>query len=333
MLANSTIKSHIKLSSSGEGGILDKFIELLSKYKIKFTLINGIPLFAVANLASAKGLNTKDFAKNFIKNGKCILGGKFKKLEGAELIVFKTAWEKDKNTPFTRARSLWVCDWKGAYHYLSLGNSTQSKELKNIAADSIESVVTKSINSNNNTSPSVSTTKSNVVPINIKEEKTQEAICLLASYGNRHFKREQLIHNKLADGVNNTARTRRFDLVETKGRYLTVYEIKKDTLTADHIKEVIGDKGYLELATNRYSTKRVKLVFIAERITAAALRLLKECSKVEFISLGSLVSSLVEEIKEEITKESKDGEWYLYKRILPQFEGVLPLPPKLIKAA
>lgn len=109
MLATASIKSLIQAPSSDQE-ILDKFIELFSTYKIRYTIINNQPFFAVSNLASSKGLDTKDFSKNFFKDGKCLLAGKFWKLEGEPLISFKEAWVRDSNYAFSKARALWVCD-------------------------------------------------------------------------------------------------------------------------------------------------------------------------------------------------------------------------------
>lgn len=328
MLATSSIKSLIKpYSKPTEESILNDFINLLDIYKIRYTLINNVPFFAVSNLASCKGLDTKDFSKNFIKEGKCILAGKFKKLEGNELTAFKAAWERDSNIPFSRARSLWVCDWRACFSYLSQGNTNQAKEFQTLGADSVEVIV------GNKVTPLYPTTPNLVLlPTNVTEEQVQEALCSLASYTNRHFKREHTLVNTLADGIDNTAKTRRFDLIEMCGRDLKIYELKKSPLTTDHIKEVIGDKGYLELAASRFPTKRVKLFFVAPSITPAAERLIKQFSKITFIPLSSLVVDLVNEIRDEIRTESKEAEWFLDKKILPQFEKILPLP-KVVKAA
>jgi hypothetical protein len=319
MLATpSSIKELIQAKCpTSELDILNKFVSLLDTYKINYTVIKGVPHFVVSNLARSKGLDPIDFSKNFIKEGKCILGGVFKKIEGDILIKFKEAWIKDNTFQFNQARSLWITDFVGAYHYLSSGNSEQAKDFKDLGANSIETVVRNA-------------TKSNVVPMypketylkavgTLPEELLHDAICALSSYTSRHFKREQIVPNSFND---QSARTRRFDLVEKAGRRVKVYELKANRLTTDHIKDAIGEKGYLELAALKYPKKTIKFYFVAADITPSAQRLLNQMKKIEFVSLPTLVEELVAEIREEF--KSADSEWYLQKEILPKFANVLP---------
>jgi hypothetical protein len=219
MLATSSLKELLKAyTKPTEENILNNFILLLNTYKIRYTLINKVPFFVVANLAQSKGLNTKDFAKNFIQNGKCILAGKFKKLEGKELAAFKSAWAKDNDIGFSKARNLWVCDWRGSYSYLSNGYSNQAKSFQNLGADSVQAIVSKVVPLHPPTP--------NLTPVaslsNYSEDDIQEALCSLASYTNRHFKREHTLFNSLADGVENTAKTRRFDLSDRSSLQTTL---------------------------------------------------------------------------------------------------------------
>jgi hypothetical protein len=331
MLATSSIKSLIAPTCSPtEKDILDKFISLLDTYKVRYTTINGKPFFAVANLCTAKGLNSKDF-KNYLVDGKCVLAGTFTKLEGKDLEQFKQCWERDGNPQFFKARSLWVTNWRGTFSLMSAGASEQAKQFQTLGADSVE-VITSKVTSLHPPAPYLTVVPTHQSPVGVTEEHIQEAICSLASYTNRHFKREHTLVNTLADGIDNTAKTRRFDLIEKCGRSVKIYEMKRQTLTADHVKETIGDKGYLDLAVSRFPNKTVKLFFVANSLTPAAERLIKQFTKIKFIPLSSLVIELVDEIRQEIRGESKEAEWFLDKRILPQFEKVLPLP-KLLSAA
>ena len=326
MLATSSIKDIIQPTCKpSEVDILNKFIDLLETYKINYTVIGGQPHFVVSNLAKSKGISSVDFSKNYFdKNKKCILGGVFKKIQGDDLVKFKQAWVRDNFFQFNKATSLWICDFVGAFNYLTIGYGEQAKDFKELGANSIETVIT---NATNKVTPLHSNQP--YFTVNDSEETLHNAICALSSYTNRHFKREQIIVNSLADGFENVAKTRRFDLVEKSGRYVRVMELKAHPLTTDHIKEAVGDKGYLELAIAKYPKKRVKLVFVAPDITYSAKRLLKQMTKVEFISLNTLVSELVDEVKTEF--KTADSEWYFTKHILPQFSNVLPM--KVLSAA
>lgn len=323
MLATSSvIKSLIQAKCKpSELDILNNFVSLLDTYKINYVRLGDDPHFVVSNLARSKGLDTLDFSKNFIVNGKCTLGGIFKLIKGEELAKFKLAWKEANSFQFTKANSLWICDWLGAFNYLTIGSTQQAKDFKEVGANSVERVIS-------NVFP-LHPSKPHLTVVAPSEEQLHDAICALSAYTNRHFKREQIVVNSFTD---QSAKTRRFDLVEKVGRNVKVIELKAHPLTPDHIKEAIGDKGYLELAMLKYPTKRVKLTFVAPSITKSAERLLNRMTKVEFLSLGNLVADLVSEIRAEF--KDNDSEWYLTKEILPKFSHVLPVNEvKLLKAS
>lgn len=323
MLATSSaIKPLIQTKCKpSELDILNKFVALLDTYKINYVTLGNDPHFVVSNLARSKGLDTVDFSKNFIVNGKCTLGGTFKLIKGEELVKFKQAWKEVNTFQFTKANSLWICDWLGAFNYLTVGTTQQAKDFKEVGANSVEKVIS-------NVFP-LHPSKPHLTVVASSEEQLHDAICALSAYTNRHFKREQIVINSFTD---QSAKTRRFDLVEKVGRNVKVMELKAHPLTTDHIKEAIGDKGYLELAIAKYPTKRVKLTFVAPYITKPAERLLNRMNKVEFLSLSKLVADLVSEIRNEF--KDNDSEWYLHKEILPKFSHVLPIDNiKLLKAS
>lgn len=314
MLATSSaIKSLIQTKCKpSELDILNKFVALLDTYKINYVTLGNDPHFVVSNLARSKGLDTVDFSKNFIVNGKCTLGGTFKLIKGEELVKFKQAWKEVNTFQFTKANSLWICDWLGAFNYLTVGTTQQAKDFKEVGANSVERVIS-------NVFP-LHPSKPHLTVVAPSEEQLHDAICALSAYTNRHFKREQIVINSFTD---QSALTRRFDLVEKVGRNIKIMELKANALTTDHIKEAIGDKGYLELAMLKYPTKRVKMYFVAPSITKSAERLLNRMTKVGFLSLGNLVADLVSEIRTEF--KNNDSEWYLHKEILPKFNHVLPV--------
>lgn len=322
MLATSAIKSLIQAKCKPtELDILNKFVSLLDTYRINYVTLGSDPHFVVSNLARSKGLDTLDFSKNFIVNGKCTLGGTFKLIKGDELVKFKLAWKESNGWTFIKCNSLWITDWLGAFNYLTIGSTQQAKDFKEIGANSVERVINNVI--------SLHPTKPHLTVVPPSEEQLHDAICALSAYTNRHFKREQIVINTFTD---QSARTRRFDLVEKASRNVTVFELKANPLTTDHIKEVIGDKGYLELAMLKYPTKRVKLYFVAPSITKPAERLLNRMTKVKFLSLSNLVADLVSEIRTEF--KNNDSEWYLTKEILPKFSHVLPVNEiKLLQAS
>lgn len=317
MLAtSSTIKSLIQAKCKpSELDILNKFVVLLDTYKINYVTLGKEqqPHFVVSNLARSKGLDSLDFSKNYFDaNKQCTLGGIFRLIKGDELAKFKLAWKEANNWTFTKCNALWICDWLGAFSYLTVGSTQQAKDFKEIGANSVERVI-------NNVIP-LHPSKPHFTVVPPSEEQLHDAICALSAYTSRHFKREQIVVNSFTD---QSARTRRFDLVEKAGRNVTVLELKASPLTTDHIKEVIGDKGYLELAMLKYPTKRVKLYFVAPSITKPAERLLNRMTKVKFLSLSNLVADLVGEIRTEF--KDNDSEWYLTKEILPKFAKVLPV--------
>jgi hypothetical protein len=323
MLATSSLKSIIQPSiKPTQQDILNKFISLLDSYKIHYVLLGKQPHFVVSNLARAKGLDTVDFSKNYMVNGGCILPGEFRLIKGEQLAKFKAAWFESCKYNFTRATSLWITNWEGAFHYLSAGYSEQAKDFKSLGANAIESTVSNVISLEERRQAKLAQSQQQYQT----EEAIHDAICALSSYTNRHFKREQIVINSFTD---QSARTRRFDLVETKGRVVSVFELKPNTLTTDHIKEAIGDKGYIELAKLKYPKKCVKFYFVAPTITKSAKRLLKQMTKVEFISLDYLVNQLVEAIREEF--KLAGSEWYFEKEIIPKFADVLPVK-NLLKA-
>lgn len=58
--------------------MLEELNFLIKRYNLQWILFEGEMKFVVGHLALAKGKDSKDFAKNYIKNGKCYLPGKYK---------------------------------------------------------------------------------------------------------------------------------------------------------------------------------------------------------------------------------------------------------------
>ncbi|AUB40535.1 hypothetical protein COO91_06552 [Nostoc flagelliforme CCNUN1] len=76
--------------------------------------------FVVCKLCQAKGVDSKDFAKNYIKNGKCYLPGKFEIIDGNRLKFFKYAFNHQYRDNLYKARRLWITDSFGACSYMLL---------------------------------------------------------------------------------------------------------------------------------------------------------------------------------------------------------------------
>ena len=76
--------------------------------------------FVVCKLCEAKGVDSKDFAKNYIQNGKCYLPGKFEIINGNRLKVFKYAFDHQYGDNLYKARRLWITDSFGTCSYMLL---------------------------------------------------------------------------------------------------------------------------------------------------------------------------------------------------------------------
>ncbi|MBN3927127.1 endonuclease NucS domain-containing protein [Nostoc sp. NMS4] len=105
--------------------MLEQLSFLIKRYNLQWILFEGEMKFVVGHLAKAKGKDSKDFAKNFIVNGKCGLPGKFELLTGERLKIFKYNFNYRYEETIPKARQLWVADHLGAYSYLVLNTCLQ----------------------------------------------------------------------------------------------------------------------------------------------------------------------------------------------------------------
>lgn len=280
--------------------IVEELEGLVNKYGI-----NWIPnirgeggYFISSQLSLAKGNDVYDFAKHWKDNKDKVTSSFMRegihplvmKLVGDELKTFKSLWDKFIGSPLGRVPSLYVCSWPVAYWYLTRGTSEAAIEFTNLGAKAVAGTFIES------------------------EQSIQDKIALLSTYSTDvHLTQEVTVLNVLDDKT----RTRRFDLVERKGRKdVIIYELKKDVITLEHVARTIGEKGYLELAIKKYRGKNVKLVFLSPNgIEDAALRLIKYNPYLSYIPL----SKLLERIKRSILRRTPSaGSFKFEKDIFPR---------------
>ncbi len=92
------------------------------------------------------------------------------------------------------------------------------------------------------------------------EEALQDSLIMLAGYGRIIIRQEVTILDNISDS---DKKTRRFDLVEFDNfrKAVRIREIKKHTITINHVREAIEKRRYLELAVQKYPGKRVDFIF------------------------------------------------------------------------
>lgn len=100
--------------------MLEQLSFLIKRYNLQWILFEGEMKFVVGHLALAKGKDSKDFAKNFIVNGKCLLPGSFEIINGNRLKVFKYTFNHKHGDDLFKSRRLWITDSLGACSYLLL---------------------------------------------------------------------------------------------------------------------------------------------------------------------------------------------------------------------
>ncbi|MFS0515121.1 hypothetical protein ACEYW6_10410 [Nostoc sp. UIC 10607] len=115
--------------------MLEELNFLIERYNLQWILFEGQVRFVVGHLAKAKGVNSKDFAKNFIVNGKCILPGNFELLTGDRLKIFKYNFNYRYEKAISRARQLWVSDYLGAFSYVDGYNNSDTSNIRFLETD------------------------------------------------------------------------------------------------------------------------------------------------------------------------------------------------------
>ncbi len=154
------------------------------------------------------------------------------------------------------------------------------------------------------------------------EAEIQEAFILLGSYTSTPFQRELTVLNNYRNNTNNTADTRRFDLVKLLEYSIEVFEIKPVQLTVEHITQTIASKAYYDLALDYFQNKEVYFYFVAPSISTEAKRLITPLSDITFLSFKDLTELLFKQIKDELPSE---GRWLFHKRIYPKYSYLLDI--------
>jgi hypothetical protein len=306
--------------------IIKKLSNLCKKYNINW--IPGGPgkgAFFVSNqLATAKGVDSRDFSNNWASN-KVTISAQFQestgkrpfvmKLKTQELRTFKDLWKHYIGGDLGRAPELYICEWPIAYWYLTRGRSDAATDFTLLGAEAINPIVL--------TTPVESLTY-------LSEEEIQTRIALLSTYSTRiKLTQEETLINTL----DKTSKTRRFDLVERRGKKeVIIYELKRDVVTADHIKEILGERGYLDLAKKKYRGKKVRLVFISPNgIEESAKRMIRYNLAVSYMN----VFKLIERIQRSILNQTNPaGHFKFIKDIFPKLAipTSLDQSPKLLVA-
>lgn len=200
----------------------------------------------MSELSVAKGLNSEDYANNWavttssaisltttlILGSSKSLSGKAFKIDGEKLAAFKQKYKNTHNQSLGRINTLWIGDWEHAYAYMTQGVTEAARDFQNIGSNAVERVI-----------------KSQVQPVStvntptITEEQLQECIQLLSSYSTINLRFEVGVKNTFDSG----AMYRRWDFVEVLFNVVKIYELKRNTITEQDIKDKL-DRNYIELA-------------------------------------------------------------------------------------
>jgi hypothetical protein len=332
--------------------ILKDFLSLINKHSIKYVIgKDNKAYFPLGILSGVKGKDIKDFSKNYENSLSIsssgnyylskVLAGRFYKLSGEELKSFKESYFKEYKVSFSRTSSLWITDHSGAMSYMFQNNNkvnskaetnTASKDFQEHATTSLnknyEHAVNR-INNNNNTTRDLPNSTSHKFA---SEEEIEEALIRLSDFSPIKLTRQYMLDNSpLYNNKEwNTAQSRRLDFIRIERRKVFIYEIKQGSISAEHISQTIGTKGYIDLVKNQYPNKSVKLVFITDApnnklLTDCAERLVKTMSKKALRNIQfKTVRNLAEEIVEETLKTIPDKlQWQYKKHRLAEYEYLL----------
>lgn len=161
-----------------------------------------------------------------------------------------------------------------------------------------------------------------------KEERIQNQLILLAGYGNIKLRQEFTV---LALPGSQEI-TRRYDIVQFINRTNTVRirELKSRKITQADIEITLSQKGYLSIASSRWSTKRIEFIFSSlEGIEEEAQLLIDTIQGVSYEDVRDLGLRLYINALENTPLAG----WYHFKSdVASKFWEVLPSQP-LLRAA
>lgn len=239
--------------------------ELVQKHNLKWIPANkdgnNGAYFIASDLSLTKGLDKHDYKDNWcdklterIVNAQSEsnkLAGREYKLEGTALKAFKKMYKDIHGISLGRTRSLLVVDWERAYSYLVQGHSETAKGFQVLGAKSITREVDSGLKE---------LRKSSHYQYEIELHRD---LAYLSTMTNYTLKSEVSVK----DFDDSNCKSRRYDLIHqmphrSKGKVVTIYEIKKDIITLNDLQECLENRRYLELAHKRFGN-HVKFVFIA----------------------------------------------------------------------
>lgn len=161
------------------------------------------------------------------------------------------------------------------------------------------------------------------------EEALQDSLIMLAGYGRIVIRQEVTILDNLSDS---DRKTRRFELVEFDNprKAVRVREIKKHTITINHVREAIEKRRYLELAAQKYPEKRVDFIFCSPAgIEDNASNFIDQFDNIYYEEMQELSLRLYLNALDHTPVEG----WTFFQRnIFSKFQNILP-DQKLLQAA
>lgn len=235
-------------------------------------------------------------------------------LEGDVLKSFKKRYASKYNRSLGSINKLHVLNTTATYNYLF------PEEVAQMSTPSASSQVTVDTNTNTNTKKpkpqlqSQPQLKTTVLSIFNSEDELVTQLAALSAYTATPFRREMTVLNTFVD---QSARTRRYDLSRVRNGTTEVYEVKNTPLTSEQVSITLGDKGYIHLL----DCSDVSFFFVAPSVTPAADRLLSVIPSVQFLTVDQLVQQLLSEMKQDTPSQ---GHWFL-KKVIEQFAPVFNL--------
>lgn len=307
---NELKQSILELNPAADSSILEELCFLTRKYQLRWvrsTKLGNGAFFIANQLSEAKGLDKGDYIDNWsnnstnrIKNGASKLAGGEIKLEGTPLANFKKIYKEIYGESLGRINSLTIVDWERAYSYLVQGSTEAAKEFQTLGSTAIKT--------------QVETEARKMAHYSIEAE-LHCGLAYLASMTNYTLKSEVSVK----DFPDSECNCRRFDLIHqmphrTKGKIVTIYELKRDIITLEDVESTLDNKRYLELAKARYG-EHVNIVFVAPwGGEGAALERVQFLDNIEIMTLSKFATFLLDKVYD----KHKDIDPYFSRVLLKQ---------------
>jgi hypothetical protein len=324
----------LKEDSSSNLRSIEKLKEYCVQYDLKWISspkTKSGAYFVMSEVSSSIGYNACNFRKHWTnaailkrnnkrKENMSPLYGRHFRLHSESLDNFVKNYYLKYNIYLGNKKVLWIGDWKTCLDYID-------RNLNKYSCNKKDSLILKQF-----VSPSAQKLQSKIVIPPIKtnncfsEADIHSCLVELLSYSNYHFKQEDAVNNLLV--CKDNCKSRRFDLTLFKPALeqprVEIYEIKKDQININHVSSTLGEKGYLNLAKNKYKNKSVKLIFLSPKgITEDASRLISCMEDISFIKLSEFVESVLNFIKLDYNVNASQGLWFYENQILPKFSHLI----------